>query len=445
MKRSFTIITIFLSVSCVSNGDINIYDEDKNNTPFITKEEAINTLNEFLSETESDFVPTKSGEKRRILSVNSYFSREAVTKSADTIINNSSNPVAYVVNFADNEGFAVLGANKSVAPIVVVTEKGSIDASNLCVIPGQGPIIKIDNEDDGINWDEFDWYCEEDDDYYTMGMDKILTDFIRGAVDCPNPIPWPNMPVPKDIPPMLSIKWDQGEWKEESVYNKYCLKNKGTQREKNALAGCSTTALSMILAYNEYPQKLEINDTIINWGKIKERNKATMLADSYKEHVSLLFGSIFNNVFHIATSIGTLITPRQIQLLMEELGYRNLAKHNASDFTSEMFNKTHDMLSNGKPLFLSAMGSIIEKAAHSWIIDGLKYDAEKNPLLHFNLGWGGTCNGYYSLTCFNPSKAESYDTGCKPDSSYTHNGYDKRFRLITYDVPSDTLGKSLNF
>ena len=90
MKRSFTIITIFLSVSCVSNGDINIYDEDKNNTPFITKEEAINTLNEFLSETESDFVPTKSGEKRRILSVNSYFSREAVTKSADTIINNLS-------------------------------------------------------------------------------------------------------------------------------------------------------------------------------------------------------------------------------------------------------------------------------------------------------------------------------------------------------------------
>lgn len=360
----------------------------------------------------------------------------------------SESPAAYVVNFADNEGFAVLGADGKVAPIVAVTESGSIDPVTLSVNSISPPETQIDEgfDDSGIDWKTFDWYCPEDDDYYTMGLDTVVTDLVLGGIDCPAPTPWPSIPSPEDVAPLLSIKWNQGEWNKSGVYNKYCFKNKGGANEKNVCAGCSSTALAMIMACNEYPASLRINGTLIDWAKVKEEPDATELNAQYQEHVSLLLGGIYNNVTHIATSKGTLITPRQIKLLMKNhLGYTNLKKYNASSFTSDMLSATIAMLKDGKPVFLSAMGgSVGDKVAHSWVIDGVKY-RNYNQLLHFNFGWGGHCNGYYSLTCFNPAQADSYDTDCEPDASYTHDPYGKRFRLLTYDIPSGTCSKTLNF
>lgn len=66
----------------------------------------------------------------------------------------------------------------------------------------------------------------------------------------------------------------------------------------------------------------------------------------------------------------------------------------------------------------------IGKDGHYWIADGIhRYvynsgsDAFGNPIYgqistiyyHFNWGWGGGCNGYFSPNVFNPNDGDIYD------------------------------------
>ena len=55
-------------------------------------------------------------------------------------------------------------------------------------------------------------------------------------------------------------------------------------------------------------------------------------------------------------------------------------------------------LVNGYPVIINGYN---EKTGHSFICDG--YDAGSGRF-HFNLGWGGTCDGYYLLSALKPIK-----------------------------------------
>ena len=55
-------------------------------------------------------------------------------------------------------------------------------------------------------------------------------------------------------------------------------------------------------------------------------------------------------------------------------------------------------LVNGYPVVINGYN---EKTGHSFLCDG--YDA-KSGRFHFNLGWGGTCDGYYLLSALKPIK-----------------------------------------
>ena len=117
----------------------------------IPLEDAMSSLEQFLSEVEGDFCATRAGSTRKIESVDVHYSDLYATRSGESL------PDAYIVNFEDDEGFAVLGANTAVASIVAVTEKGHIDPVTLSVQEGQ---------EDNSDMSNFNWYCEEDDDYY---------------------------------------------------------------------------------------------------------------------------------------------------------------------------------------------------------------------------------------------------------------------------------------
>lgn len=81
--------------------------------------------------------------------------------------------------------------------------------------------------------------------------------------------------------------------------------------------------------------------------------------------------------------------------------------------------------------------------AHSWVIDGGKYSSGAY-LLHFNFGWGGDCNGYFSPSCLNPSQGIEYDNGYiyDEDDDYTYSWH---FRVITYDIPSSPSTLQVEF
>ena len=200
------------------------------------------------------------------------------------------------------------------------------------------------------------------------------------------------------------------------------------------------------MAHNEFPKTLKVNNSELDWIGMKKDKNPSNLDTLAQEDVSLLYGAIYNNVDHLSASSGTLITPRQIELLMKRCRYSNVTRHCNSDFSESMLRITETHLRDGKPLFVSAIKNINVFNGHSWVIDGMTHDIKGNRLLHFNFGWGGDCNGYFSLACFNPARAKSYDTPqTSEDLDYYGTEYNNHFRLISYDIPDTQDVVNLSF
>lgn len=202
----------------------------------------------------------------------------------------------------------------------------------------------------------------------------------------------------------------------------------------------------MIIAYNEYPQTLTINGSNINYTEIKSKKTAISLSETYQNQIALLMGSIYNFVMKLTSSSATLITPKQIQKRMQELGYSNVVKADASSLTSGMISKISQMLGDNKPVFISAIPKGMKNwgGGHSWVVDGAKYSSSNTYLLHMNFGWSGSSNGYFATNCLNPTKAVEFDDPSDIQSSkdYVYNWH---FRLITYDTPTSPIDMTITY
>ena len=362
-------------------------------------------------------------------------------------------PDAYLINFADGEGFAVLGANNTVADIIAITETGQIQEDLQVVLSEY--YIEIDDttevEDDlhEISENSISWYCAEDDDFYTGAIinGDFVTECIKMAIYQPIDTPITGNYIPSTgsnryttKTPLLKTNWGQGE-----PYNRYCKRQNLIFQWKSALTGCSTTAMAMIVAQNEYPQTLIVNGDTMDWNQMKTSLDATYLSEEGEDDVAMLMATIFANVEKVATKNSTLITPKQIEKRMKEFGYTNVVRHCSSNFTESFTAATSDMLALNKPVFISAIPEQWAKG-HSWVIDGAKYSSEdeKHYLLHFNFGWNGASNGYFSTTCLNPAKSKEYDDKTL-DNEAKDRPYSWHFRRITYDIPTGTKELNANY
>lgn len=450
LALAFTIIAGCSVKEPLLNENDEAIEELTVSSEIIPLEKALSGLEQFLKE--ADW-PTKSMSGRRIRSVDTYYSTSP-TKSAESL------PNAYIINFEANEGFAVLGANIYVDDIVAVTERGSIDPETLCIAfeSSSDELLEEDWDPEELSPDALPTYCEEDEDFYSISTPapSFIRECIMLAIDeerntkpegessgswtsgggtntstSPRPEPLAT------VSPLLDYSWGQ-----RSPYNKYCFRRNLAFKKKSALTGCSTTAMAMIVAANRYPDVLTINDTLIVWSDITSKYTASLLDEPEQNQVALLMGSIYNDVCKIAIKGATLITPEQIKKQFKRFKYSNVRKYKSSSLSNEMIRAASSMLEKGKPVFISAIPKQW-RYGHSWVIDGAKYSAEETYLLHFNFGWRGKCNGYYSTSCLNPTKAVEYDIPYEYDKEDDHF-YSWHFRLITYDVPSSEAEVLLN-
>ena len=476
------IVVAALGVSCQRD---DIMAEPDQMTPqdegvqVVPLEAALSTLEAFLEGEEL----TRAGGRREIESISVYYgpkktSDVTLTRSDTTGDDDESEneePLAYLVNFANNEGFAVLGANADVDDIIAVTENGHI-LDDLTVVVDEALDEEMEDALDGDDIDEpvdtVGVYCEEDDDFYCAAVP--YTNVIRtllitginnrggigdgdGGSSCgPG---WdsgsgggnddPDVRLTTKTP-LLNYSWGQG-----NPYNKYCRRKNFVGKVKSAKVGCSAVAMGMIMARNEFPQSYMVNGHLLDWEGIKDGYRIEYLSEISQNDLALLLGSVYNAVERIAVKGATMIAPEQIKKRMVAVGYSNVKKYSDNDFTNAMLKATSDMLSHDKPVFISAIPPASDgwKNGHSWVIDGGKYTSRFPPkyLLHFNFGWRGVCNGYFSTSCLNPNWGFEYDESSNPgfidgvddfDYDFTFTWH---FRLITYDVPDEDISYSVSF
>lgn len=458
-KRFSTIIATVLLLTIQSCTELSDTERRSNPVPdlvtsksIVSVENAIDRLNEFLSD-----LPTKSNDNRKIKSIETHYGN----RNAD----GSVTPEAYLINFENNAGFAVLGANDKVAPIIAVTDSGSANWNTLLSMDHERKSLEEENY--GITPDEMMSLCirsalygknRDEDSSLTKGM---LNENARVFIS----------PITENLP--------------FSQQRTYChKKNRGY-----VVSGCAATALAIVVAHNRYPRMhvdhesidydacnqldgnglyfcfddgrevfLPVSDYYIDYqliptnldrnGKmslLQKIDKNVFNVHSYSRNpedapfhrtryklVSSMF-YILNNIIQSWKATGTL--PAAVTNGLKELRYTNVSRKPSYSLTNSQIQHIFNMLSNNKPVIMGGWTLVKPNEAHYWVVDGLRQSSSET-LIHCNWGWGGEKNGWFSSDCLRPEEAVEYDS--TTDRGGSSNNMWNNLCLYVYDYDKDT-------
>ncbi len=357
------------------------------------------------------FAPTSRAECRRVSSKSQvivYLSQTSRSTKADTLY--------YVVNFDNESGFAIIPKKSNADPCLVVTESGSYE-----------PNIKT-----GV--DGFDDYME--------ALNFILPD--TSLIKEPEPInPPPFIAMQYDtlsnikVGPNFDYRW--GSYYPECLY---C---------PNGIAGCGPVSALFVLAFLQKPQTLAINypgcttDNLnIYWNAILHHTQSFDSLDDYYNHIPNC--DISNNAhIQLATicrQLGELLDANYLETetsiyhgdLTSVFRNLGLSSHISNWYSWSDENAIKEILASRNIILVR--GALKGQSGHLWMCDGYQNLVLKLPpraigfddsvddeivekeFFHFNWGWNGKCNGYFSSSIMNPQKADSYDTSQHTIRSY---------------------------
>lgn len=347
--------------------------------------------------------------------------------------------LVYVFNFSGNAGFSIIAANRAVSPLLVVTEQGNYDYGQPTGIEG------FDN--------------------YMNSMIAELSDISKLPIlDFPREYSKKEILKDDKIGPLCTTKWNQ-----DGVFGAYC---------SNGVCGCTSIAAAQIMAYWEYPdtitttytdknrqissQKdhygnfpdtdnqnaLHIGETFaIPWSAIKNHNINCSSATCEQNHwiISALLrqiGELNDSVYytHLTDeSKNVTSTSRNSESALCKLGYIR-----STIYLNFNWDKIRSELNDLRPMIIdSSSGS----GGHTWVLDGYIDKHEKmtyyevdyidyignraiphykvtsvieniQQLVHFNWGWGGECDGYFTIeNDITTTTGEKYDS----NDTITHN------------------------
>lgn len=449
MKLNLFAILSLVGIFLLGCKDSVVLLDDSNITEFSSKdgvgssyvisvEEAMNNLTDFL---ESVGEPRTRCSDLRIEDVVIIPRKGLATRGGS-----DSSPLLYAVNFPNDEGYAILAADKRIGDeVLAVTEKGTITYNNF------EPYCSYEaSEDDDIFEEQYNemssaGYVGAYSDAnligglcytYAAGIDTTCVDVQFPDLDDVDYYRWV---VTKQVGYKLTTVWDQ-----DSPFNDLCPKVGLFKREK-APAGCVPIAVGQIVAYHEYPN-LTCNGVNIDYSSLKKiRNKSDIsnakdtlgriVATNFIHFLSsglacdVYYGRIFGISFGFAL-------PSSAKRTFELLGYDNV---NLNWNYSE--DRVISSLDKDCPVFISAIAGLVD--GHAWVIDGYKMRNYVSPegriektqcLVHCNWGWRGQNNGYFVSGIFKTKEAVSYDWSYNP----IKEKYWYAFNTITYDKPIKT-------
>ena len=378
----------------------------------ISEEEALARLDMELS---SIYGETTRSSQRRVRHIEPlrYSDISSPTRAANADIDE----LLYIVEFEDNQGSAILGADSRVEPVFAILEDGTITAEN------------FQDAAAGKN------------------MDDIAT-FLAGcianeAIEQASFIPIEPEPI---VPGFQLSYWEYDtvaieyrhamlmtKWGQQSFYDDSCFYIDG----RNHPAGCGTIAAAQLVLYNTYPNAYNIsignetfNRSILNmarYGYTIPSSMTSIVRGEVARYVARTADHILKWEYSNCSSI------TDIKNYLETIigySYTSIVADYNGIFETEMRDNIYIA---GKPLVITADYDYMGQG-HLWIIDGYYYDnvdwywctKEGNKIIsreyiktteskkvHANFGWYGRCDGYYAYSIFDvsePLDSEDIDT-----------------------------------
>ena len=425
-KNFFLLIVPLLLGACSQEADIELANSTKTSTTRISLEQAkANAI---------DFAMRSKRHTRSNAAVVSVGNAYPVTAGMNTT-RATSNGVSvgdtlfYVINFANNEGFVVAGADTRGEEVYVYVPQGNyvrnarMVRSNL-EIGNTGfdeymrrletAILEIDPTDNDIpikKRQEDDWTKPK------QGAYKPLPDFY------------------KEIGPLLSSEWGQSY-----PYNKYCPKYCPT--------GCAITALAQACLFVQQPKSFDGID--LDWAAIDKACKKGGFALSNSEELDrvakfMRYLGIQLNANYSPTGTGA--KSKDAVAYLHRIGVRasNLNTYRAHGMDDEL-------LKGGRIVWMEGCDTRIDRSwlvgdkyegGHAWLADGavtLRKNGKESEYIHINWGWSSRrdgvgyrdYNGYYSPWVLDSRKEDNQ----KPTRSNQKGLYQYKIRTSTISKPN---------
>lgn len=339
--------------------------------------------------------------------------------------------MAYICNFADSAGFAVICADDRVGcPLLACVERGTLGDS----IDNPGVALFLENaqqymEESLLTFEAkkeslremAERMLEEDSSDQGASLRSVSTGsfkLLKGK---------------EEVTPLLTTTWAQSG----SPYNDL-MKTCKSNVSGHAPAGCWAVAIGQLMAYYQYPKTLSYKidrrtkrSLSPNWSVIVKEKDAENLDEIYaKKQVGELLYGIGLNIDMDYGCDGSSAKESDAMSYLKACGYSGCG---TQSFT---FEKAKGYLDLRRPVLMNGKQKKVAFVAydgHAWVVDGyttLRYDCYtytldhstnsstnryvntiyEHPLLHINWGWKGKNNGYFAAGCFDVRKAESYDT-----------------------------------
>ena len=346
---------------------------------------------------------TRSGGKKIDFSKVQYVVDDVLTR------NGNADTLMYVFNYEDNQGYAIVSANKKTEALIAVTERGTYSEESEKECPGLALYMDMAREYTTTSFDGPSTDTGDFDHLVEHKFEAIRDTFYHG--------------------PYVDVKWGQGE-----PYNNNCPIDNGVR----CPTGCAATAIAQILSYYEYPGS--IYGQTYNWSELKQHNRSTynnQCACSSNNHNNLarLFRDIGDGVDMRYSSTGS-----------------GSSIYEAADFLMDLdflvdgpssFNQTkiNDEVRNGRAVYIRGENHQNNKVSgHAWVLDGLmnikvtsnEYERPFGQLLwtlvesittytyynHFNWGWNGNNNGYFLSNVFDVTQYKILDEGSVSTEAY---------------------------
>lgn len=321
-------------------------------------------------------------------------------------------PAAYVINYANNEGFAIISADARYEPILSFGSEGQLLQND--TIPSMmaewlgyvteniysvrqntyNDISAISNYNQ--RWQEL--HIEGDINNIISPSGDVFTkpglygDDTGGGISCSGKVN-----VVKG--PLLTTRWGQDKTYNDSLPNANC-----NPADPQYPTGCVATATAQILKYYSKP------NSSYNYASMPDAYANSDLAKLMKD----LGQSSYLNMTYACDGSGA-NSARVTGVLKNKFSYSSasdMQQYNNSKFQ----NIVNDIIDN-KVVFLSAseeyykfpkwlFGYTYGKGGHAWVCDGYKIDGNqcgtRSKWLHMNWGWDGYYNRFFHEDNWNP-------------------------------------------
>lgn len=347
-----------------------------------------------------------------------------------TRANGNADTLYYVVNYVDNEGFAIVSADRNEkTPLIAVTESGNYSPGEKTGNPG------------------FDMYIN------TMEARMMVDNSTRSENDGPLKVIRTEMyyrNIANVLPQLRNLRWGQDE-----PYNYYCYNSNNI----NCAAGCVAVALAQIMAKHSYPPSIQTTFTAPNYNgtnSIVELDWSLMKGNTSSGFIPIIPRSLSEQNTMIALlmrEIGKQISTTYIDIFTASAAISNVDDglphfgYTCDAVRNYTWSLVKDDIDAGNVTLIEGTPNSNPNSNndnHAWVADGYRYrelvydyyqedsngmevligrEVEPEAYLHINWGWLGLSNGYFWEGNFNPGSItlENLDSGCMPLNSGAYN------------------------